>query len=902
MLRERTEKTKTKSGVAVIDTSNHAIPIRYISAMDTMTEASRRYCLSRGVPIAFVIDNLNRRTATSKLMHELLVFIPFVVMFILFTMLDRDVSELHKSVNALRTDLEQNIFPEASSVISTLQERLVHDISNAALNIDYYRTFSQVYNENQYKKWFRERLIPSVWDCSSSLKGSTRSYWSRYGKSIPVGAIRIRVQRMTNTSCDSQTTEPAQQVLRKTLSHRSPVPCWGAHKKSKEAVDGTGWCSSNLERRRNPSKPSQPLFKFYDCQDVAGTYTTGEIGVYHCGGFITEIPFNTSCSGVQEVARMLFDEPECDLFNTVAARFITVEFFLYTPHIDTYQAVKMFFEITATGAWIPSYQIRSFLVWTETKMPQTVMAALFYVFVLYHLSNLIRDWLESYRETGKAYSFLLEIWSLLQTMNTITFAVVTSVFWVWVADCRRSEIAFPFPNSYPKDLDRILSLYLVQVYGNAFNTVLTFLQFLRFLRLNDRLSILSRSVAACQRNVIGVIVIFVFVITSFALTGVTLYGVKLRGFRNINTAFATLMRMLLGQIDYRAMRTEQRQMTGFFFWSFEVLGLFLLLNFIIAVLTDGFAHASQSVALAPIYEVVWRQWYVLRVSLHPANLRSLILLHVRSKSRPYLWQRLVECFRQHTTLIEDDEAHRAGMFFEDFYAWVPDDVVHHLGVYYAMMLWEDIEYDFLLSAGTDVGQRHLEVQSTILEGVKKALDPSDVKSRARATGVKTSIHVSPFCDDAVFGLLGDVEGHVARIVSKIRTRNAMEMEMEEDEDNNERRDSTIVVNNNKPKQQQQQASVFQTMTSDLRRQLEEEEQYENTEKAIHEGRWDYDNNNNNNNNREEFIPSDFSEATTTFSAPIQNYNNNNNHNSNHSNSNNEDDDDDDDGGGGMSAD
>lgn len=45
--------------------------------------------------------------------------------------------------------------------------------------------------------------------------------------------------------------------------------------------------------------------------------------------------------------------------------------------------------------------------------------------------------------------------------------------------------------------------------------------------------------------------------------------------------------MLIGDFDYDSMWMENRWLTPLFFWSFVVLALFLLLNFIIGILADG---------------------------------------------------------------------------------------------------------------------------------------------------------------------------------------------------------------------------------------------------------------------------------------------------------------------------
>jgi len=57
------------------------------------------------------------------------------------------------------------------------------------------------------------------------------------------------------------------------------------------------------------------------------------------------------------------------------------------------------------------------------------------------------------------------------------------------------------------------------------------------------------------------------------------------------------MRMLLGDFDYPSLRRENRVLAGLFFWSFSVLCLFLLLNFIIAIIVEAYMKVVTAVAM-----------------------------------------------------------------------------------------------------------------------------------------------------------------------------------------------------------------------------------------------------------------------------------------------------------------
>lgn len=108
------------------------------------------------------------------------------------------------------------------------------------------------------------------------------------------------------------------------------------------------------------------------------------------------------------------------------------------------------------------------------------------------------------------------------------------------------------------------------------------------------LNILGRTLANCQKNIFGVLILFLFVVLGYSITGNTLFGDGMWDFRDINTSFSSLLRMLMGDFDYPSMRAENRYLAGIYFWTFEVLGLFVLLNFITAFIADGFDKATEN--------------------------------------------------------------------------------------------------------------------------------------------------------------------------------------------------------------------------------------------------------------------------------------------------------------------
>jgi hypothetical protein len=228
------------------------------------------------------------------------------------------------------------------------------------------------------------------------------------------------------------------------------------------------------------------------------------------------------------------------------------------------------------------------------------------------------------------FSFLFEIWNFIEFVNLCVFLIVFALQWAWWKQSEDVQAKLPFNNRYPGELENVLYLYLLQVYCNSLNTVLSFLKLLKFLRMNDLLNVLSRTMANCQKNIIGVLVLFLFVVMGYSITANTLFGAGLWSFKDISTSFSSLLRMLMGDFDYPGMRQENRYLSGVFFWSFEILGLFILLNFITAFIADGFDKATENQPkdlLKQQIDDMWKRFR--RVRVNQATVVSDVFTFVR---------------------------------------------------------------------------------------------------------------------------------------------------------------------------------------------------------------------------------------------------------------------------------
>jgi hypothetical protein len=687
----------------------------------------RAHVLNRALPLQWVEQNLHHRIASDGFYTDFLMYIPFLILFLIFFFNGRDIETNHMAAAGNKKLYMELQFPNVAESVAMLNAQ--GDTDSPTLPKD--RSFEDIESAEHFHSWFSSVLVPGTWDCAQP--GYSRSTLVKRGQMQYIGAMKIRVLVAKNDSCEVNTNYDGGGPLvfgnetTDTVTGESPQPFTAdpstvLPRYCYKNFDSDQMLIRNRCERANPALPEEQLWRFYHSnQDGDGLHTTGQMTIYPSGGYVATVPFNATCDQVQGLLDVFKSDSECNIFNDLETRFVMLEWFQYAANTDTFMMNKYFFEVVAGGYWITNSQVRMFPVWTEKRLGMSIFDIFFFVFVLYFVYRLFYDWVAFYRLHKKVLAFVFDLWNLMEVINITTLVTVCVLRWTWWTRCRNSNVSFPFDNEYPKDLDSLVLIFSAQIYANSVNVVITILKILKYFQLNNRLNILTRTLAVAQQGIIGVLALFLFIVTGYAVCGVQLYGAHMYDFKNVNTAFSSLSFMLLGQFDYAAMRALQPDLTGLFFFTFVILCNFLLLNFIIAILSDGFADVSKDTALEPLDESILNQIYVISYYLSFRNMKKIIELRKKGKSRVSLLRDVHKYIGEHIDLIakhspsmldNDIPMHRT-----DLKHWLPEQLYADLGEPYIDLLWEDMVRDYLVAAEAESYQLHKDIEVAVTKGV-----------------------------------------------------------------------------------------------------------------------------------------------------------------------------------------
>jgi hypothetical protein len=413
-------------------------------------------------------------------------------------------------------------------------------------------------------------------------------------------------------------------------------------------------------------------------------------------------------------------EPSCPFVDVTATRFFVMEYFVYIPQFDAFASVKHVLEQTGGGAWIPSDQFRIFAVLGRTRVTVVVLDFFFLAYVLYYIVRFFVNWRAFYKSEGRFLRYLLGLWALLELVNVTTYVAVFVLRWMWWGYSIQVQARLPL-EVYPDDFERLLFTFSSMRYAMAFNFILTFLKMLKFLKISDRLAIVGITFQKAQGDVFGLLSLFIVVNLGYAVAGNTLFGSQMWEFASLDRSFSTLMFMLLGELDYSGMKIVNPSLAGFFFWSYLILSFFLILNFIVAVIGDSFAAAGEEQFVAPMADAIAVTFSNAVWTLRPSTIKLKFGLWRHGKSQMALERQMLGYAVQGIGRLK---LKATGVEIlvdpQQVFQWFPP-ALRRDGKPFFCRAWKQFYKDYVLLQETDEEQAKKERRGAVIHGTRIAL-------------------------------------------------------------------------------------------------------------------------------------------------------------------------------------
>jgi voltage-gated sodium channel len=535
-------------------------------------------------------------------------YIPFIVLFVYFLMTGKAIGTGFSLHTAVMNNVAGNEFGKTS-----------------ALDAKY---FADITSVDQIWQWLNGPVMDSFWpsDGTATARGSV------FGQSQLIGALKIRQVRIERITCGEgvgtfldwrKGTLDSNFYNARRAEFIPRDQCF-----PDQVVSDGRFAHETSYTRLNETTLNAPAspWVFRSCEDLNGSTTVlGRHSRYPCFGNAIIIPIDNTrdqaTATLKELANgILNKDGETVRWIDSDTRLVALEFVIYNKNIRFFAFSQFLVEMTAGGAIFPSHNVVVFqpFLWSDRNPAHWVFFFVFFLYVLGYIVHFIlsihnriinrmadkhRTGFIRYITTGCSI-YMKDPWCPFDCLNLSIFVAVFVLRFTWMSLglAGNSPLQVSY---YPSSFEDMTWLFHTLTILDSMNALLCFIRIFYFVRLNEKLNVLTMTVEKALPSLIGIIVVFFVVFTGFALMASVAFGHVSENFKDWDASVSTLSRMLVGDFDYEALRSERRTFTGIFFVLYIVIAVFLLLNMIIAVLSSAFEEVeSEKYDFAPILRVM----------------------------------------------------------------------------------------------------------------------------------------------------------------------------------------------------------------------------------------------------------------------------------------------------------
>jgi hypothetical protein len=136
----------------------------------------------------------------------------------------------------------------------------------------------------------------------------------------------------------------------------------------------------------------------------------------------------------------------------------------------------------------------------------------------------------------------------------------------------------------------------------AANTMAIMLKFFKGFQANARLQVVTKTLIKASKDIFHFMVVFLAVFNGFVITGHILMGGDIIAFNSYGASFNTAFLCLMGDFGWYSDLTEKVEplasglpytVVSFWFWSFMILALLILLNMLLAIIMENYAVVTE---------------------------------------------------------------------------------------------------------------------------------------------------------------------------------------------------------------------------------------------------------------------------------------------------------------------
>eukprot|EP01060_Flectonema_neradi_P006067 TRINITY_DN14053_c0_g1_i1.p1 TRINITY_DN14053_c0_g1~~TRINITY_DN14053_c0_g1_i1.p1 ORF type:complete len:864 (+),score=126.59 TRINITY_DN14053_c0_g1_i1:26-2617(+) len=445
----------------------------------------------------------------------------------------------------------------------------------------------------------------TVDDFYSWLGDSIRRLWSKrdvestlvpLDSNLLVGFVHFRQWRVTPEYCNRS---PQISLLSTEAKKLLPRLCHSEYSPDNVDSDPYGpelrWKPVKLKINEVNSVPLAAQLKTYNDLDNA---------------FPVSIYANETLEAALQEVQLLQTQNWMDS----STRAVAMDLLFYNPNVATFTLFHLITEIDSTGDLIPSSKSTYFrYLRADEDQLSGFLLFLDIVVFLFTVWFLIDLWLTVNNQRklngeGKRFFGLFHaigFWEVYY-FGLIIMLVLRSAFrfWLWSSGAEIStnwvsensykyggdedKMMFQFACDYTVKYQQVLIL-------DAWVAIFAWLRLFEFLQYNERLNLVTETVAISFGQLGAMVIIFLIILFGFSIAGRIFYGHAIFEFRTLLDTAGYLLRLVFSADlgDYLDLEKVQPVITPLYIFSFFILTWLILLNMVLAIIAGSFGLLQE---------------------------------------------------------------------------------------------------------------------------------------------------------------------------------------------------------------------------------------------------------------------------------------------------------------------
>jgi hypothetical protein len=351
------------------------------------------------------------------------------------------------------------------------------------------------------------------------------------------------------------------------------------NKETFNTFEWEGWNGTNTQRERDG---------FFTSETVQQSYRSYPSPAY------SVVLSPTNWTETKNMIKYIQDN-YIDLYTK--ALFIDV--LVLNPTLDYIVNCRMVIQFTSSGGAMPTFTSKSV---RSSPIPFTggwdIAASICeLVIIAYYLFFFIEEVLHI-----KTYG----IHDYIETAGLAKYIHILNIFLFGVVWCYKIIAVLHIPKEAQNvrsdqwlEMRSYIETYVIARYISAINAFLTWFKLIALLDISPTFALVTRTLSKSASKVAGFAVVFFILLISFAFMFMVSFSTVLSQYSTAARSGISLLRALLGDIDYHELRDAHWLMGPGLFFVYITINVFVVLNMLIAIISDAYSEVSQDIKQMP---------------------------------------------------------------------------------------------------------------------------------------------------------------------------------------------------------------------------------------------------------------------------------------------------------------